>query len=139
MNVFNLKIIASDKVFYDGKAEIITVPAEDGEFSIMANHEDMVIAICNGALRFRTKKGETVNAFTGVGFVYVRKNTVTVLSHSIERPEDIDLVRANEAKERATEKMLHKQSRLEYNHSKASLARAMARMEYKNKFIINDK
>ena len=43
MNTFSLKVIASDKVFFDGKCGIIIVPALDGE-AIMSHHEDMVIA-----------------------------------------------------------------------------------------------
>ena len=136
---FSLKLIACDKVFYEGEAEILTIPAADGMMSILANHESMVIAVQNGAVSFRTDKGEVVEAFTGTGFVYVMNNNVIMLSHNIERPEDIDLIRANEAKERAMEQMLQHQSKIEYNHSKASLARAMARMAYKNKYIINNK
>ena len=44
MNTFSLKVIASDKVFFDGKCGIIIVPALDGEQAIMSHHEDMVIA-----------------------------------------------------------------------------------------------
>ena len=56
-------------------------------------------------------------------------NRVTVLADSIERPEDIDLKRAQDAKERAQEQLRQKQSQQEYYISKASLARAMARMK----------
>ena len=47
MNTFNLKIIASDKVFYTGKCGIIVVPALDGELAVMSHHENMVIASTN--------------------------------------------------------------------------------------------
>ena len=39
MNTFSLKVIASDKVFFDGKCGIIIVPALDGEQAIMSHHE----------------------------------------------------------------------------------------------------
>ena len=41
MNTFSLKVIASDKVFFDGKCGIIIVPALDGEQAIMSHHEDI--------------------------------------------------------------------------------------------------
>ena len=44
-------------------------------------------------------------------------------------PEDIDEKRAKEALERAEEQLRQKQSMQEYYVSKASLARAMARMK----------
>ena len=55
MNTFSLKVIASDKVFFDGKCGIIIVPALDGEQAIMSHHEDMVIATKEGEVRFKEK------------------------------------------------------------------------------------
>ena len=52
-----------------------------------------------------------------------------MLADSVERPEDIDLKRAQEAKERAKEQLRQKQSIREYHLSKAALARAMARLK----------
>ena len=52
MNTFSLKVIASDKVFFDGKCGIIIVPALDGEQAIMSHHEDMVIATKGGECTF---------------------------------------------------------------------------------------
>ena len=132
--IFRLKVIACDKVFYEGGAEILTIPAEDGLMQIMADHESMVIAITNGAMSFRREDGETVNALTGTGFVCVAGGEVTMLSQYIERPEEIDVIRAGEARERAEERLMQHQSKLEYYQSKASLARAMARMAYKTRF-----
>ena len=51
MNTFSLKVIASDKVFFDGKCGIIIVPDLDGEQAIMSHHEDMVIATKEGEVR----------------------------------------------------------------------------------------
>ncbi len=133
MKTFNLKIIASDKLFYEGEAQILVFPAVDGEMAIEANHEAMAIAVTNGAMRFVCGDGTEVNAFTGTGFVHVLNDAVILLSHSVERAEDIDLVRAQEAKERAEERLSHKLGKIEYLHSQASLARAMARMAYRNK------
>ena len=63
------------------------------------------------------------------GFVETINNRVTVLVETAERPEEIDKVRAEEAKERAQEQLRQKQSIQEYYHSRASLARAMTRLK----------
>lgn len=130
MSVFGLKIIATDKVFYSGKCHSIIVPALDGEQQIMAHHEDMVIAIKEGEVRFR----ETENApwryvVVGIGFVHIVNNRVTMLTDTAERPEDIDRVRAEQALARAKEQLRQKQSIQEYRVSKASLVRAMVRLK----------
>jgi len=56
-------------------------------------------------------------------------NRATVIVDTCESPEDIDVRRAKEAKERAEEQLRQKQSIQEYYRSKASLARAMERLK----------
>ncbi|MBO5145762.1 MAG: ATP synthase F1 subunit epsilon [Lachnospiraceae bacterium] len=130
MNSFNLKVIASDKVFYDGRCECLIVPALDGELAVMAHHQNMVVAITVGELRFREPDSDAWRkAVVGIGFVHVAHNRVTVMVDTAERPEDIDEVRAQEALERAQEQLRQKQSIQEYHVSQASLARAMYRLK----------
>ena len=105
---FYLKIIASDGVFFEGRVRQIIIPAPDGAKGIMANHEDMLIV--------------------GQGFAEIVNNRVTLIVETAEKPEDIDLRRAEEQKERAEEQLRQKQSIQEYYHSQASLARAMNRL-----------
>ena len=57
-NTFSLRIVATDRVFYDGRCEMLTVPALDGEMTLLAHHENTVIALDMGELRFRNEKGE---------------------------------------------------------------------------------
>jgi F-type H+-transporting ATPase subunit epsilon len=67
-------------------------------------------------------------AFNSEGFMEVLNNTVVVFVQSCEWPEDIDLRRAEQAKQRAEEKLRQKQSIMEYSASKIALAKAMARI-----------
>lgn len=129
MNTFFLKIISSDKVFYEGKCQNLILPMEDGQFSILAHHENMVVAVANGELHLKTPEGEWITAAVSRGFAEIINNRVSVLVNSAERPEEIDVKRAEEAKERAKERLRQKQSIQEYYHSKAALARAMARLK----------
>ena len=62
MNTFFLKIISSDKVFYEGKCQNLILPMEDGQFSILAHHENMVVAVANGELHLKTPEGEWITA-----------------------------------------------------------------------------
>ena len=127
MNTFFLKIISSDKVFYEGKCQNLILPMEDGQFSILAHHENMVVA--NGELHLKTPEGEWITAAVSRGFAEIINNRVSVLVNSAERPEEIDVKRAEEAKERAQERLRQKQSIQEYYLSQASLARAMTRLK----------
>ena len=137
MNTFSLKVIATDKVFYDGKCTALIIPALDGEREILAHHENMVIATKEGEVRCRTdESSDWKKAVVGVGFVHIANNRVTMLVDTAERPEDIDAVRAKQAYERAVEQLRQKQSIQEYHMSRASLTRAMARLKEAGKYEI---
>lgn len=129
MDTFGLKIIASDKVFYEGRCRKLIIPAPDGEKGILANHENMVIAIVVGTAKVQLAgEEEWRDLAVGSGFAEVVNNRVTLLVDTAERPEDIDVRHAQEQQERAEEQMRQKQSTQEYYHTQASLARAMTRL-----------
>ena len=95
----------------------------------------MVIAITEGMLQFQPENSEEwIQFVVGTGFVQVINNRVVLLVDTAERPEEIDIRRAEEAKQRAEEQLRQKQSIEEYHISKASLARAMSRLKATSKY-----
>ena len=135
MNTFSLKVIACDKVFFDGRCVQVVLPLHDGLKAIQAHHENMVFPVEVGELRILEEDGNTILGVTGTGFAQMINNRATVIVDTCEYPAEIDLRRAQEAKERAEEQLRQKQSIEEYHSSKASLARAMARLKAGNKDI----
>ena len=134
MKTFWLKVIASDRVAYNGRCQKVIVPAADGgQMGILADHENMVIATSIGEIRITTSKGEQVIGVVGEGFVQIVNNRVVLIVDSAEKPEDIDRVRAKEAKIRAEERLRQKESLKEYKQSEASLARALTRLKVTEK------
>ena len=129
MDTFGLKIIARDRVFYIGRCRKLILPAPDGKMGILPDHENMVIAISVGDARMEIEEGSWVDIAVGAGFAEVVNNRVTILVDTAERPEEIDVRRAEEAKERAEEQLRQKQSLQEYYRTQASLARAMNRLK----------
>ena len=78
MNTFTLKIIASDKVFFDGKCNLLIIPGIDGEMGVMAHHQSMITAVDVGELRYTTQDGEIHKAAVGKGFVQMINNRASV-------------------------------------------------------------
>ena len=103
MDTFGLKIIASDRVFYEGRCRKLVIPAPDGEKGILPNHENMVIAVKIGMARMEIEEGNWVEVALGRGFAEVVNNRVTLLVDTAEKPEEIDIRHAQEQKERADE------------------------------------
>lgn len=132
---FSLKVIASNKIFFDGKAELLRFVGLDGEMAIMAHFENSVIAVAVGEMYIRTESGEEIHAVNGCGFARIINNEVLFLVDTVEKPEDIDAIRAQRAKERAEEQLRQEQSIFEHHHSEASLARAISRLRATGKYI----
>lgn len=137
MATFKLKIVASNKVFFDGDCEQLVIPiAGDGLKGFLANHENVVAPIEFGEMKITPSNGDVIEAFIGSGFIEFFDNEADVVCISAELPEEIDKRRAKEAKERAEEELRQKQSVTEFRQSQADLARAMERLKIKSRHEI---
>ena len=130
---FSIRLIASDHLFYDGPCTGVIIPALDGQREVLAHYESVIMAIDCGELKIKMPDGTWQIAIVGSGFARVSHGRVYVLVDTAERPEEIDVKRAQEAKERAEEQLRQKQSIQEYHISSASLARAMSRLSASGK------
>lgn len=136
MATFHLKIISSNRIFYNGPCHCLIIPALDGEKAIMAHHEEMIIAIKSGEMRMQTEEnGEWLIGALGQGFCQIANNRATLLADTVEKPEEVDANRAREALERAQERLRQKQSIQEYHMTQAAMARALVRLKETEKFI----
>ncbi len=129
MNTYAIQIISSDGVFYYGRIKNLIVPATDGEVGVMPGHEEMILALREGILRYQDGEGDWYKAAIGRGTLQFANNRCTVVVDTAERPEDIDVRRAMEAKQRAEEDLRHRLSDREYRIRQAALARALTRLK----------
>jgi len=133
---FYLEIITPERKFFEGYVEMLIVDSTDGQLGIMKGHIPMVAPVAIGSLKIK-QKGIWKEAAINVGFMEVTPNKTIILSHSVEWPEEIDEKRAQEALERAQERLRQKRSLTEYHRSKAALARAMSRLKVKKRYNID--
>ena len=107
---FGLEIYASNKLAYAGRAQKLIIPAVDGEQGFLAHHANVVAAIIPGEMRFEDAEGNEHVFAVSSGFVEMINNRAKLFCLSVESPEEIDIRRAQEAKERAEEQLRQKQS-----------------------------
>ena len=129
---FHLEILASDRPFYKGSCEMLIFPALDGEQGVLPHHEATVTCTKEGEMRYKVN-GEWFYAAISKGFIEIMPTYVTLMCDTVERPEEIDIRRAEEAKERAQERMRQKQSIHEYYQTQAALNRALSRLKVKSR------
>ena len=127
-STFSLVIVSPYRQFFKGEAQELVFSALDGQHGILPMHEPMVTTLRAGELKFKVD-GEWKYAACSDGFVEVMPTYVVMLADTVEWPEEIDLNRAEAAKERAEERMRQNQSQHEYYQAQAALSRAMARLK----------
>lgn len=129
---FHLEIIATDRIFFQGECEHLVIRAIDGLIGIMAGHEPLVTSLPTGEMKYMVG-GEWHYAAISGGFIQVMPDSAVILADSCELPEEIDIKRAEEAKERAAEMLRQKQSIKEYYQTQAALNRAINRLKISQK------
>lgn len=136
MEVLFLKVISFEREFYFNQCQQVVFQMKDGEVAIRAHHENMVFPVDPGEIRVTKADGTVERGVLGIGFAYVMNNRITIMVDTAEHPDEIDMVRAEEAKLRAEEQLRQKQSIAEYYHSQASLAKALSRMKVRRKYKV---
>ena len=134
MRTFQLHILAADRVFFEGECESVVAPTASGQYGVQAHHSNMIAAISPGELTFRTAQGETRYAAVSAGMIKVEHNDVLILVDSIERPEEIDLKRAEREYEAAMKALKKKAGEIEHSLAEAKLMRAVNRLRAKKNY-----
>ena len=122
--MIHFKIVTPEKVVYEDEVAQCTIPTTEGEITVLPHHIPLISILNAGELRFLDKEGEHVMAVWG-GFVQVQVDSqLTILADNVERAEDIDIARADEARKRA-EELMKKRDEME----DVDFARIQATME----------
>jgi len=131
MNTFHLRILAPERTFFDGVCASLIVPTIDGMYGVMAQHEDVVIAIVPGKLTLRGQDGDEQIAAVSEGLLKMENGEALLLVDTIERPEEIDLRRAEEMAAASRAELDARRSEQEQALARARIARAVSRMHVK--------
>ncbi len=98
--MFQLTIATPEKVIFTGESTYLSLITDEGEEVILPNHAPYISRVHPGILRYM-KDGKTQEYAISEGFLYVKEGETDVLLDEVIHPRDIDLQRAQEAKERA--------------------------------------
>lgn len=128
MTPFKLQIITPEKTFFDGVTEQIVVRTTVGDVGILNGHEPYCAALGIGQMRVMID-GEFRHAATSGGIIKVSHEKTTVLVQTCEWSDEIDVTRANAAKETAEGRIKAAQSDNELRLAEAKLKRALNRID----------
>lgn len=98
------RIITQERTVYEAEVDIVVVPGVAGEMGILPRHAPLLTTLDYGEVRVR--RGQHEESFAvGGGVLQVAHNQVIILADSAERADDIDMARAEAARQRAQKTM----------------------------------
>lgn len=124
-----VEIVTAERLVYSEEGvDRLIVPGVEGELGVLTLHAPLLTMIQPGVMRIVKEGDEVEMAITG-GFIEVRDNRVTILADSAERAEEIDEVRADEARGRAQRLLEEREAEVDLAQAEASLRRALIRLK----------
>ena len=126
---FELEIITPDRVFYKGQASMIEFNTTEGEIGVYKDHIPLTVIIKPGVLTITSEEKKTAALHSG--FATILQDKITILAEVIEWEDEIDINRAQAAKERAEERLGKNQENIDMARAEAALLRALARINAK--------
>jgi F-type H+-transporting ATPase subunit epsilon len=130
---FQLTVLSAEKQLYTGETESLTLPTDNGEITVLADHIGLVSNLHAGELVIR--KGDKIEElFVGGGVLeFSPDNKCRVLADVAERVAEIDIARAQKARENAQKELENAKSEPEVIAAKAALLKAIARIRIAEK------
>ncbi|SDJ89732.1 F0F1 ATP synthase subunit epsilon [Natronincola ferrireducens] len=125
---FHLEIVTPDRMFYDDEVEMAVVRTTEGDVGILDEHISMVAPLKIGKIKIK-KDGSLKEAAIAGGFVKVVQGATTIIADAAEWPEEIDIQRAEEAKQRAEKRLVADGSGIDTIRAEIALKKAINRLE----------
>jgi F-type H+-transporting ATPase subunit epsilon len=127
MKTVKVSVVTPDGPVYEADVEMVVTRAQSGELGVLPGHIPMVAPLQIGVVRMKKATNTELVAVSG-GFLEVRPDQVTILAQTAETPEQIDIRRAEEAKQRAEQRLQAKQDDIDFRRAELSLKRAINRL-----------
>ena len=128
MAEMKLEIVTGEGLVYTGEVEVLVAPGIEGELGILPHHAPLLTMLQPGEIRIVVEGQEEYMVISG-GFLEVLANTVTILADTAERADEIDEERAQEAVQRAQERLTGQLAAQDLERALASIRRAQARVQ----------
>lgn len=127
MSTYHLKIVTPDKVQFDSEAESMVARTVNGDVCILARHTEYIAPLAIGQIRVKAD-GNVRKASCSGGSLVVTGGEATVIADTFEWEDEIDLERAERAKEKAEERIANHQTDFELKIAELKLKRAINRI-----------
>jgi F-type H+-transporting ATPase subunit epsilon len=131
-----LVVVTPERQLVREKVSEAVLPGANGCLGILPGHAPLITQLGIGEMTYRAKSApEPAHLAVISGFAEVLGDRVTVLAETAERPEEIDLARAEEAKKRAEERLAtaNRDPNIDWDRAAVALQRSLIRIQVARK------
>lgn len=129
---FRLEITTAERRVLRADVEEAQIPARNGYIGVLAGHAPLLSEMEAGQVSYRGG-GQTKHIAVSAGFVEVLPGQTRVLAETAEPAEEIDVARAQAARDRAEQRLRHPSPDIDLDRARTALARSLARLQAASK------
>lgn len=130
---FLMEIVTPKKIAYSSQATSFSAPGVVGGFQVLRSHAPLLSTITIGEVKVSDASGNEIRYATSGGFVEVHDNRVVLLAETAEKPSEIDIARAEAARDRAQKRLATKTAEIDLERARLALHRAINRLKISGK------
>jgi len=134
LKTIHVDVVSAEELIYSGEATFVALPGEVGELGIYPRHTPLISRIRAGSVRIQKPDGQEEFVFVAGGILEVQPDSVTVLSDTAVRGEDLDEERANAAKQAAQENVANAKTHVDMAAAQAELTVMAAQLAALRKY-----
>ena len=123
-----LEIVTPERQVIRAFVSEVLLPGTNGYLGILPGHTPLFTTLSLGEVVFK-QKDQQFYLFLSGGFAEILPNKIIVLAEIVEKPEEIDVARAHESKERATQLLNSRDPKVDIDRAMARLKRALSRLQ----------
>ncbi len=131
-DALELEIVTPERLVVRDTAEEIQIPGRSGYLGVLPGHAPLITDLGVGEISYRNA-GTITRLAVAWGFAEVLPYKVTILAETSERAQDIDVARAQAARQRAEETLRSNRPDIDYQEVQGALKRAETRLEVAEK------
>jgi F-type H+-transporting ATPase subunit epsilon len=129
MSTIRCEVVTVERLLLSEDVDMVLAPGIEGQLGILPRHAPLMTALAPGELVIRRAGQEDLHMAVSGGFMEVRPDRVTILADSAERAEEIDLQRAEAARQRAQERLTERPPGVDLVRAESALKRSQIRLK----------
>jgi F-type H+-transporting ATPase subunit epsilon len=123
-----LQIVSAERSLVNEQVDEVQIPGADGYFGVLPGHTPLLALLGMGQLWYRQGQEKHYLALA-FGFAEVLPDRVTILAQMAEKPDEIDVARAEASKKRAEERLARPTVDMDFERARIAMLKALIRLQ----------